>query len=64
MFKCVMLDVITLGQNRQRDLYWAWCRDPSELQSAPLIGITDNGINQLIGSNLSDLTNPKLPLPT
>ncbi len=56
--------MITLGQNRQRDLYWAKCRDPSELQWAPLNGITDNGINRLIGSNLSDLINPKLPLPT
>jgi hypothetical protein len=24
----------------------------------------DNGINQLMGSNLSRLTNPKLPFPT
>jgi hypothetical protein len=27
-------------------------------------GITDNGINRLMGSNLSHLTNPKSPFPT
>ncbi len=33
--------------------FWDW-----------LYGIMDNGINQLMGSNLSRLTNPKLPFPT
>jgi hypothetical protein len=34
------------------------------LQWAPLNGITDYGTNRLMGSNLSYLTNPKLPFPT
>jgi hypothetical protein len=35
-----------------------------QIQWMPLNGITDNGINRLMVSNLSHLTNPKLPFPT
>ncbi len=34
------------------------------VQWAPLNGITDNGINRLMGSNLSHLSNPKILFPT
>ncbi len=34
------------------------------IQWAPLNGITDNRIKRLMGSNLSLLTNPKVPFPS
>jgi hypothetical protein len=37
-----------------------WQHYKLQLQWAPLNGITDNGINRLMGSNLSHLTVPKL----
>jgi hypothetical protein len=36
----------------------------NKIQWGPFNGVTDNGINQLMESNLSHLTSPKLLFPT
>ncbi len=47
------MEVSTVNSNWDWDRYW-------KVQWVPLNGITDNGINQLMESNLSWLTSPKL----